>query len=67
MTWARVTRDGAMMPTTTCGGCGGPVAGDVGGEHQIGQTAGGVVDSSGASGAGKQLDGVVQSNSRFAH
>jgi len=25
------------------------------------------VDSSGASGAGKQMDGAVQSNSRFAH
>ena len=43
------------------------MVGDAGGEHQIGRTAGGVVDSSGASGAGKQLDGVVQSNSRFAH
>ena len=53
MTWARVTRDGAMMPTKTCGGCGGPVVGDAGGEHQIGRTSGDVVDSSGASGAGK--------------
>ena len=67
MTGTRVTRDGTMMPTKTCGGCGCPVVGDAGGEHQIGQTAGGVVDSSGASGAGKQLDGAVQSNSRFAH
>ena len=66
MTGTRITRDGTMMPITTCGGCGSPVAGDVGGEHQIGQTAGGVVDSSGASGAGKQMDGVVQSNLRFA-
>ena len=28
MTGTRVTRDGAMMPIKTCGGCGGPVAGD---------------------------------------
>ena len=67
MTGTRITRDGTMMPITTCGGCGSPVAGDVGGEHQISRTAGGVVDSSGASGAGKQMDGAVQSNSRFAH
>ena len=43
------------------------MVGDAGGEHQIGRTSGDVVNSSGASGAGKQLDGVVQSNSRFAH
>lgn len=55
MTGTRITRDGTMMPITTCGGCGSPVAGDVGGEHQIGQTAGGVVDSSGASTTGKRL------------
>ena len=40
MTGVRVTRDGAMMPTKTCGGCGGLVVGDAGGEHQIGRTAG---------------------------
>ncbi len=39
MTWARVTRDGAMMPKKTCGGCGGPVVRDAGDEHQIGRTA----------------------------
>ena len=66
MTGARVTYDGTMMPTKTCGGCGGLVVGDAGGEHQIGRTSGDVVNSSGASGAGKQLDGAVQSNSRFA-
>jgi len=40
MAWTRVTRDGTMMPTKTCGGCGCPVVGDAGGEHQIGRTAG---------------------------
>ena len=56
MTGAQVTCDGADDANKTCGGCGGLAVGDGGEASTSSRTAGGVVDSSGARRALKQLD-----------